>query len=249
MNRKKNSKKGDNGKVLIIGGSIDYIGAPYLAGLACLRTGADIVTIAAPIKVAWAINCLCPDLITIKLPGRLLTIKHYDEIAEKIKNFDVVLIGPGLGLAKETKDLVKKICSTNKKKVIDADALKAVDLNSVSNSVLTPHAKEYEILMKSNPNIGSNIILLKGPVDKIISKQKKQSIKGGNAGMTVGGSGDVLAGICAGLLAQKMTLWNSSILASKINKSIGSDLKDELGNGYIASDFLRLISKKTKKFI
>ena len=64
--RSKNSKKGDNGRVLIVGGSKYYIGAISLAGLAALRSGVDWVTIAAPEKVAWCVNSLSPDIVTVK---------------------------------------------------------------------------------------------------------------------------------------------------------------------------------------
>ena len=64
--RDKNSHKGDNGRVLVVGGSIDYVGAPYFAAMAALRSGVDLVTVAAPEKVAWTINSLSPDLITKK---------------------------------------------------------------------------------------------------------------------------------------------------------------------------------------
>ena len=67
--RKKTAKKGDNGRVLVIGGSKEYTGAAALAGLAALRSGADWVTVAAPEKVAWAVNCLSADLVTVKLKG------------------------------------------------------------------------------------------------------------------------------------------------------------------------------------
>ena len=80
LKRKKKSHKGDNGRALIIGGSEDYIGALALAGLACLRSGCDLVTIAAPEKVAWAVNCLSSDLITKKVKGTYFKLSHANEI-------------------------------------------------------------------------------------------------------------------------------------------------------------------------
>ena len=69
MERKKTAHKGENGYLLIIGGSEEYVGAVILAGIAALRAGCDSVTIAAPEKVAWAINRYSPDLITYKIKG------------------------------------------------------------------------------------------------------------------------------------------------------------------------------------
>ena len=96
--RKPISHKGDFGKVLIIGGSKEYAGAPALAGLAALRAGADLSIIAAPEKVAWAINCLSPDLITRKFMGDYFTLKHAKEVIRLAISADAVLIGNGIGM-------------------------------------------------------------------------------------------------------------------------------------------------------
>ena len=87
------SHKGDHGKVLIVGGSKDYIGAPALAGMAALRTGCDWVTIACPEKVAWAINSMYPDLITKKFPGDIFHFEDVKHIIDLSESFDAVLIG------------------------------------------------------------------------------------------------------------------------------------------------------------
>ena len=88
VKHKKTSHKGENGLALIIGGSKDYTGTLALVGLAALRTGADIVTIAAPEKVAWAINVLSQDLITKKFKGETFKEKHVKDILKLSKNFD-----------------------------------------------------------------------------------------------------------------------------------------------------------------
>src|SRR3989338_7845590 len=93
--RKQTAKKGDNGRVLIVGGSKEYTGAVALAGLAALRCGADWVTVAAPEKVAWAVNALSADLVTVKLKGDYFSSKHVDEVGELARKHDVVLIGNG----------------------------------------------------------------------------------------------------------------------------------------------------------
>ncbi len=256
MKRKKRSRKGDNGRVLVIGGSEEYPGAVYLASVAALRMGADLVRIAAPEKVAWTINSLCPDLITIKLKGDFITARHNDIIREAVDWSDVVLIGNGMGQRKSTADFIRKIIRENrdKKKVIDADAIKAVRLQDVNNSILTPHRKEFEILLDNSgldegnisDRLEDNIILLKGHVDRIISRDRTSINRTGNPGMTVGGTGDVLSGICAGLLCQGRSLFDSARLGARLNGQIGDRLQKKLGFGFIASDFLEELSCKSK---
>ena len=123
--RKATSKKGDNGRVLIIGGSEHFIGAVALAGLAALRSGVDWVTIAAPEKVAWCVNSLSPDIVSVKLKGNNISLKHVNNIDKLAKKHDVVLIGNGIGLEKQTKQFLKKIIKKIKNpKVLDTDGIK-----------------------------------------------------------------------------------------------------------------------------
>jgi len=246
-----------------------------LAGLAALRSGCDWVTIAAPEKVAWSINALNPDLVTVKLKGDYISLKHYNELIKLSKKYDVILIGNGIGLKEETKDLIKKIVINvkNKLKVIDADAIKSLSINDLNNSIITPHKKEFQILLKnseidyklikiiinekniekkaqlikksSNKNlIKNNIILLKGQIDVIISINKISFNKTGNAGMTKAGTGDVLAGLCAGFLAQSKDLEQSAINAAYFNGLAGDNLlKKKKGFTYLASDLVDEINR------
>jgi len=260
--RKDNSKKGDNGKVLVIAGSLDYTGSAYLCSkaIATLRCGCDIVYVACPEKVAWALNSMSPDLITIKLKGDYLNLSHFEILKKTAKKCDVILIGPGISQKPQTKKLIlkmiKEIIKLQKPIVIDADALKMIKLQDVENSILTPHQKEFEILIKNsklNENnfreeIKNNIILKKGKIDYIYSKNKTVLVSGGNCGMTIGGTGDVLAGLCAGFISQGNNLFTSAYLASKINKKIGDKLNKKIGIGFIASDFLTEISKEANKY-
>src|SRR3989338_870884 len=96
--RSPKSHKGDNGKVLIIGGSKDYVGAVALAGLAALRSGVDWVTIASPEKVGYAINALSPDLVVKKYKGDDFCASRAKDILKFEKEFDAVLIGNGIGM-------------------------------------------------------------------------------------------------------------------------------------------------------
>lgn len=263
------SHKGDNGLVLAVGGSEDFAGAIALAGLAALRSGCDLVKIIAPEKAAWAINAYSPDLITMKLKGNYFKLNNFNIIKKQMEKFDVLLIGNGIGLNKSTKQFCKKTIRKIKKfKVIDADAIKSISMQDAENSIITPHSRELEIFLKNskvnksiirlinnekNPINKSktikkttqkfldknNIILLKGKIDVIISKNKIFYNKTGNAGMTKGGTGDVLAGLCAGFLAQSKDLMQSAINAAYFNGLIGDILlKKKKGFSYLASDMV-----------
>lgn len=286
--RKKYSKKGDNGRILVVGGSKYYIGAVALAGLAALRSGADWVTVAAPEKVAWAVNCLSPDLVTVKLKGDNFSARHAKEIINLSKKHDVVLIGNGIGLMKETKQFLKKIIKKlDNFKVVDADGIKVLSSSDLESSIITPHTKELEIFMRNskiNKNMikkitseehierkalmirkaiellgiknnngknffeNNNIILLKGPVDAIISKDDVLLTKGGNPGMAKAGTGDILAGLCAGFLGQSKELLKSAVNASYFNKIIGDILlKKKRGFTYLASDMVKEIKRVLTK--
>ncbi len=248
-----NSHKGDNGRVLFVGGSVDYAGAVYLAAMAALRSGVDNVTIAAPEKVAWVVNTLSPDFITVKLKGECFTPSASRKILALSKKFDVVVVGNGIGARGETRkfaaEVIKKIKSF---KVVDADAIKAVRLQDVSNAIITPHRKEFEILLKNSGCsgetvrrlIGNNVIIVKGAVDKIISKNRVACNRNGNAGMTVSGTGDVLAGLAAGILAQEKNLWKAAVASAFINGKIGDALLKKRGYGFTASDMLELVGKE-----
>src|SRR5690348_220679 len=127
--RQSGSHKGQNGKVFVVGGSENYVGAPLLASLAAMHTGCDNVTVAAPEKVAWAINAHSPDLITKKLSGNFLDASHAMHISMIAEGFDVLLFGNGLGTLPGTFHLCKQLAGLPLCKVIDADGIKALALH------------------------------------------------------------------------------------------------------------------------
>jgi len=133
--------------------------------------------------------------------------------------------------------------------VIDADAITALQLQSTSNAIFTPHQREFETLLKNSKlteknyqkNLGNNIIIRKGPIDSIISREKSATNATGNAGMTVSGTGDVLAGITAGILAQTNDPWYAATKAVKLAGEIGDKLYKKYHYGFTASDMLDYI--------
>lgn len=277
MERKKTSHKGENGYALVIGGSEEYVGAVVLAGLAALRAGCDLVTVAAPEKVAWTVNRYTPDLVTQKVKGSHFSIKNAKEMVKFAEKFDAVLIGNGI-TRKADKFCQYFIKKSHKPKVIDADALKAMSFKDFGNSILTPHEAELEAMLVSSnkefllPKLKSanakekaeilqgnlryflqnnNVLLVKGPTDIIISKNKIAYNRTGNQGMTKGGTGDILAGLVVGFLAKTKDPFKSAVAAAYVNGWIGDQLlKKKKGYTFIASDILEdleRISKVSKK--
>jgi len=264
MDRKKNSRKGDNGHALIVGGSEDYVGALTLASLAALRASCDLVTIAAHDKVAWTVNRLAPDVITHKLRGSF-TVKAAKEMVKFSDHFDAVLVGVGIG-KKADKFCQYFIKKCPRLKVVDADALKSMSFKDFQNCVITPHGTELEILLKNSgkdfliPKLkesnakekaeilqgnlryflhNNNVLLLKGPTDIIISRNKIAYNRTGNQGMTKAGTGDVLSGLVVGFLAKSQDLFKSAVAGSFINGFVGDQLlKKKKGYSFIASDII-----------
>ncbi len=253
QDRSPDSHKGDFGKVLVVAGSEDYAGAAVLTSTACeaiLRSGADLAVACCPEKIAWLVNEKIPDVITKKFEGRYFVESQADEIIEMSEDYDLVLIGPGLG--KNSRSFAKKIVeNVSMPKVIDADAIHASNLKKVNNAVFTPHEKEFEELLENSgltkddyrERLADNVILLKGREDEIISKDRIVKNKTGNAVMTKGGTGDVLAGLTAGFIAQANSLFKAACMAAYLNGAVGDVLKKERGDTFIASDIVDNLHK------
>lgn len=263
--RPASSHKGDWGRLLVIGGSKIFSGAPVLASLAALRTGVDIVYIAAPSKTAYAISSISPDLITLKLKGDNLTRSNVPALKPYLEGVDAIVMGPGLGLHSETidfvKDCVTAVESAGKPLLIDADGLKAFAKFKRPLAVplvLTPHAGEYAVLtgrklsesvedriievQKTASNLKS-VILLKGTTDIICDSKRVKLNFTGNQAMTVGGTGDVLSGIVGALLAQKANAFEAAVAGAFVNGAAGDFVASDVGNHMMASDLLNWIPK------
>ncbi len=279
-NRQKNSHKGNNGKVLIVGGSKDYSGAPAIAGLAAIASGADLVYIATPTPASLAIKVTSPDFIVHELEGDYLDVSHVEQILNLAEEVDTILIGPGAGRKDQTAKLFNILASKIKKPlVIDADALKEVDSNLVKNKenlILTPHLYEFkEFFSKiiadlgidfNNLHLASDItnytaidenvttfqkivreikgtVIIKGEYDLVVNSQRFKINKTGNPGMTVGGTGDALAGLCTGLFSQGLDSFNAGVLGIYINGRAGDVAMNKQGYGFSATDLTSYISQ------
>jgi NAD(P)H-hydrate epimerase len=231
--RRAESHKGDFGRPLVIGGSEVFSGAPALAALAALRSGVDIVYVAAPQRTAHTISAMSPNLITLKLEGDYLNPRNVAVIRRHMRGVTAVVMGPGLGLNRETEEAVEQITKITEQLriplLLDADGLKAFSKSKrrVKNPlVLTPHAGEYLILTgeelsesvdkrvtsirKAAQDLDA-VVLLKSNVDLISDGERVKLNFTGNPGMTVGGTGDVLSGIVGGLMAQGIDPFEAAV--------------------------------------
>lgn len=274
-NRDSNSHKGNNGRLLIVGGSSDYSGAPAIAGMAAIGAGADLVYVASPQKAAEAIKATSPDLIVKSLAGDELSLKNSEEIIKLSQNVDAVLIGPGSGISDETSKLFNVLVSKIKKPIVlDADALKMVELALIKNRediILTPHIFEFKSFFKLENGLELDIdsydfklvdeniekfqqitrqikgtVVIKGKFDLILSGNNFKINKTGNPGMTVGGTGDALSGVAASLFAQGLNAFDSAALATFINGLAGDEAFNVKGNGFSASDLVSFIGNVIK---
>jgi len=263
--RTSSAHKGDFGRLLVIGGSEVFSGAPALVSLAALRTGVDIAYLAAPSKTAYAVASVSPNLITLKLKGDHLTAGNVTALLPYLETVDAVAMGPGLDLHAETREFVKAcvaaVESAGKPLLLDADGLKAFAEFKRPLKVplvLTPHAGEYAILtgQKLSESLEERVaevqetavelkavILLKGQVDVVCDAKRVKLNFTGNPGMTVGGTGDVLSGIVGALLAQKVDPFEAAVAGAFVNGAAGDFVAGNKGYHLVATDLLDWIPR------
>ncbi len=250
--RSQKSHKGDSGRILVIGGG-PYTGAPALSAMAALRAGADIVTVAAPKAAARTISCYSPNLIVQELSGDHLCPDDLTILVELIARHDVVVMGMGLGRHAETVATLAKIMPLCKKPVIDADALQP---QLPLKGIVTPHAGEFRRIsgialvdldyrervepLKVYASEKGLVVLLKGKVDLISDGEVVRANTTGNPGMTVGGTGDVLAGITAAFYARSSAL-RAATAAAFVNGRAGDLVYPEKEFGMVATDVIEKI--------
>ncbi len=263
--RPASAHKGDFGRLLVIGGSEIFSGAPALVSLAALRTGLDIAYLAAPAKIAYTISSVSPNLITLKLKGDNLSPSNMAALTPYLEMVDAVAMGPGLGLRAETREFVKACVSAienaGKPLLLDADGLKVFAEFKRPLKVplvLTPHAGEYAIMAdrKLSESFEERVnqvqetaaelkavILLKGQVDMVCDSKRVKLNFTGNPGMTVGGTGDVLSGIIGALLAQNVDPFEAAVAGAFVNGAAGDFVASEIGYHLVATDLLEWIPR------
>jgi NAD(P)H-hydrate epimerase len=254
--RSRLAHKGSNGHVLIIGGGSGMAGAVRLAGEACLRVGAGLVTIATCAENVAAVVTDRPELI-------VRAVTTVEQLAPLISKADVVAIGPGLGQSEWARSLLGAVFEMDKPLVVDADGLNLLALRPQkrANWVLTPHPGEAgRLLGCSSADIQSErylsvtqlaqryggVVVLKGAGTLIACAGEIPALcDRGNPGMATPGMGDVLTGVIAGLLGQLDDVWLAAQSGVLVHAMAGDLAVDRLGpnvdRGLIASDlFMQL---------
>jgi NAD(P)H-hydrate epimerase len=262
------SHKGMNGRVLVVGGG-PYTGAPALVGFGAYRVGVDLVRIATPVKSYLAVAAHSPNFIVESLGRDILTLNDVSAVEKLLDVSDTLVIGNGLGTNIETKRATIKIIKKCKKPiVIDADTIEVVGENiSVlkgHSGVITPHAREFkkltgiklsedlekrcEAVKNAAKKIGFTV-LLKGRIDIISDGKYTKLNRTGNAGMSVGGTGDVLAGVVGGLLSKGVPPFNAARIGAFLNGYAGDLAFEEKGYSLLATDVAEKISIALRKFL
>ena len=272
--RPRDSKKYDFGLLIVIGGSDFYSGSPALSAMAAFKTGVDMVRIIAPKRAADIIASFSPNLAAYPLEGKWLERKHLatlismTESAKAVSRGNTaVVIGGGMGRSEETKKAIfEYLKQVQVPVVIDADAIHALgkksEIVSGKNFLITPHTYEFFILtgkevykLPEEEKIKlvyqeaarlQTTILLKGAID-IISDGKEVALnRTGTPYMTVGGTGDTLAGIAGALLARGLSPFEAVQAAAYINGLAGELAGKKLGESLTATDLIDEISNVIK---
>ena len=266
--RKSTSRKGDNGIVLVIGGSYIYHGAPILSSLAALRCGTDLVYTSVPKINVTPTRAISPNLIVIPLVDQKLTLgavkKLVGALPRKLHSATI-----GMGLAIQEKNsllyLVKSLLDRDVRLSLDASALipEILPLLAKKNVVVTPHSGEFKRLFGDVPSDSKNeriklvekyaldnavTILLKGPTDIISNGDTTYLCEKNTPAMTVGGTGDVLSGLVAGLLSQNRNSLESAAAASFICSLAGKEVQEKLGLHMTSMDLINSIPNVMKPF-
>lgn len=253
--RPNHSHKGTFGKVLVIAGSDQMSGACYLSAKAAYTMGAGLVKVVTSPKNR--------EIILSSLPEVLFSA--YDEIEEGMEWADVILIGPGIGLGEEAKNMLDFVIDKSKKPtVIDGDGITLLGNRCLSsNFIITPHLKEMARITSSTvgfiqdnllgmardtANARGYIVVLKDSRTVVSDGEEIYLNVSGNNGMATGGSGDVLAGTIAGLLAGGMSEWEAAKLGVYIHGLAGDCMIKEKGHyGLMASDLMEGLCQITRE--
>lgn len=266
------SNKGNYGHVLIVGGSVGKAGSVAMAGMAALRSGAGLSTVATPKSALATVAGFYPELMTEPLPetdaGTIATSAGL-RMEELLKSMTVLAIGPGISRDPHTATFVRSLVANHKvPMVVDADGLNAFEghtkeLNGRGRVlVITPHPGEMARLCGcsvgdvQNDRIGlarnfagehNLIVVLKGHRTLIVQPDGEVWVNtSGNPGMATGGTGDVLTGMVAGMLAQEKRSQNAETVlravcaAVHLHGFVGDEMRERVGElSLVATDLLR----------
>ena len=268
-----NSNKGDYGRVLLVTGSTGMTGSGCLASMAAFRSGAGLVYVGVPQSLAHIYGSALTEPIILPLKDGgcgCLAVDSVGQILEHMKRMNVVAIGPGLTASGSIKEIVERvILESTIPLILDADALNAISGNTdilkklSANAVITPHPGEMARLTGLSINevqadrVGvakrfaaeyGVTAVLKGSRTVVAQPDGRIFINPtGNAGMASAGTGDVLTGIIAGLVAQGATVGDAAIAGVYLHGLAGDAAAAEMGmHGVLASDVIEHLPQAFK---
>jgi NAD(P)H-hydrate epimerase len=272
--RDPNSHKGDYGRALLVGGCVGMTGAIGLSGIAALRSGAGLVTVATAAPCLPIVAGYEPSYMTAALPaddqGRISQAAR--PLLETLSSAATcVACGPGLGRSESLQRLVSWLYAhLPQPAVFDADALFALSADpgvlarAAGPRVLTPHPGEFARLVPDARRPGSDpaqlavtaaaawgaVVVLKGHRTLVTDGRRQYVNASGNPGMATGGTGDVLTGVITGLLCQQLDPFSSAQLGVYLHGVAGDMAAAKLGQtSLIASDLLCVLPKAFQRHI
>jgi len=262
LHRDPKSHKTQNGTVAVIGGSHRFHGAPIFTALSAEATGVDLVYPFVHECHEDVTRQASLNFIVSTFKGKSLSQGDVKSVLVLLRELDVAVIGPGMEENQENATALSAIVGNSPcSLVLDAGALKPAVVKSIKDdtvAVLTPHVgeleeltgqdltgvprREVEALAKLLAKEHEVTVILKGHEDLIVdSKGKKTTVKGGNAGLTKGGTGDVLAGVIAGLMAQGVKPFEACALSARLIKRAATVLYPEKGYAYTTVEVIQQI--------
>jgi ADP-dependent NAD(P)H-hydrate dehydratase len=262
------SHKGDFGRALFIGGSRGMSGAIALAGMASLRSGAGLVTLAVPDVCLETVAGFDPNYMTVALPcdphGRLIS-SATSPLQPFIAQATCIGLGPGIGRSRDLSEFVRELYTTLPQPVVvDADGLNALATHADGLAgrngprIITPHPGEFRRLLKRDRLTDRDsvkcaeqiakrhdlVVVLKGHRTLVTDGTTTTRNATGNPGMATGGSGDVLTGIITALLCQGLAPLAAARLGVHVHGLAGDLAAEELGQvSLIAHDLIRYLPK------
>ena len=265
--RRKDAHKGNAGKLLLLCGSRGYTGAASLAATGALRSGAGLVYLGVPESIYQIEAIKLTEPIVFPLPDQngMLSEHAIEDIASILQKVDAVLIGPGIGISKDTERVTEYVLKNFPGPVIlDADGISLMRLHKdilrdrTGATVITPHEGEFARFFEKD--VGDRalsavevaldtglIVVLKGHNTIITDGRKHYINKTGNPGMAVGGSGDVLAGVITGLIGQGLAPLTAAACGVWLHGAAGDICARKLGvYGMLPSDMLQVLPRLMK---
>ena len=277
--RSGDSHKGSFGHLLVVGGSTGKSGAPCMSGLGGLRAGAGLVTVAVPESLQPALEAKTTEVMTHPLPEDrkgVAGVAATGRLQALLEGKDVVLAGPGMGTEKVTMEFFRSLLKMAAKQkmgmVIDADGLNLLAMDGgllkpslLKGAVLTPHPGEMARLMgvdtatiqqdrpmwaQSLAKKSGAVVVLKGASTVVATQREFYINPTGNPALATAGTGDVLSGIIAGLMAQRMSPLEAAVVGVYIHGLCADRFLELYGDrGMLATELLAEMPAVLNSFV